>query len=103
MTPTEADALASAPVAYVHIPFCARVCPYCDFAVVAGRDDLAERYVEAVVAEIGRSEPWRPLTAIYFGGGTPSHVEPSLLGRILEAIAARHGIAASAEISLEAK
>ena len=102
MTPGEADALASSPAAYVHIPFCARVCPYCDFAVVAGRDDLADRYVDAVVAEIGRADPWRPLAAIYFGGGTPSRVDPSLLGRILEALDARHGLESGAEISLEA-
>ncbi|MDH5421443.1 MAG: coproporphyrinogen III oxidase, partial [Acidimicrobiia bacterium] len=37
--------------AYVHIPFCARICPYCDFAVVEGRQDLADRYVSALVSE----------------------------------------------------
>lgn len=102
MTPAEADDLASAPAAYIHIPFCARVCPYCDFAVVAGRDDLAERYVEAVVTEIRRSEAWAPLQSVYFGGGTPSHLDPSLLGRILEALVARHGITSDSEVSLEA-
>lgn len=102
MTPAEADGLASAPAAYVHIPFCARVCPYCDFAVVAGKDDLAGRYVDAVVAEIERSERWFPLRSIYFGGGTPSHVEPTLLGRIIGALGSRHGVASDAEISLEA-
>ena len=68
MTPEAADALAGSAAAYIHIPFCARVCPYCDFAVVAGRDDMAERYTDAVVDEIGRTEPWRPLDSVYFGG-----------------------------------
>ena len=102
MTPGEADALAMSAAAYIHIPFCARVCPYCDFAVVAGRDDLAERYASAVVAEVERTEEWRPLDAVYFGGGTPSHVDPGLLARILEALAASQGMSKDAEISLEA-
>lgn len=101
MSPEEADRYAGASAAYVHIPFCARVCPYCDFAVVAGRDDLIDRYVDAVVAEISRAEPWRPLESVYLGGGTPSHVDPRSLGRILDALAGRHGIASGAEISLE--
>jgi oxygen-independent coproporphyrinogen-3 oxidase len=98
----EADAFAAAAAAYVHIPFCASVCPYCDFAVVAGRDDLAERYVSALCDEIASSEPWRPLETVYLGGGTPSHIDPSLLGRAVDALASRHGIVSGAEISLEA-
>jgi putative oxygen-independent coproporphyrinogen III oxidase len=102
MTPELADSFAAASAAYVHIPFCARVCPYCDFAVVAGRDHLAERYIDAVVTEIGRSAAWRPLQAVYFGGGTPSHVDPGMLGKLLDALERRHGIDEGAEISLEA-
>ncbi|MGA7097129.1 MAG: radical SAM family heme chaperone HemW [Acidimicrobiia bacterium] len=90
------------PAAYIHIPFCSAVCPYCDFAVVAGRDDMVKRYVAAVVAEIHMSPDWAPLHSVYFGGGTPSHIDPSMLGEILEALADRHGIAADAELSLEA-
>lgn len=102
MTPAQADACRNTAAAYVHIPFCSAVCPYCDFAVVAGRDDLDVRYVDAVVSEITRSEPWRPLEAVYVGGGTPSRVDPSLLGRVLDALTDRHGITDGAEISLEA-
>jgi oxygen-independent coproporphyrinogen-3 oxidase len=102
MTPSEVDSYATTPAAYVHIPFCSAVCPYCDFAVVAGRDELASRYVGAVCEEIRHSQPWLPLQAVYFGGGTPSHVDPSLLARIVEALASRHGIAGGAEMSLEA-
>ena len=102
MTPAEADGFAQSAAAYVHIPFCSAICPYCDFAVVAGQDHMAERYIAAVCADISSAEPWRPLEAVYFGGGTPSQVAPELLGRVLEALAQRHGIADGAEISLEA-
>lgn len=102
MNPTYADAFADKPAAYVHIPFCSAVCPYCDFAVVAGRDDLAERYVAAVCTEIGSSEPWRALEAVYLGGGTPSHVDPALLGTILDTLRSKHGFAEDCEVSLEA-
>lgn len=102
MTPAEADSFDSSAAAYVHIPFCSAVCPYCDFAVVAGQDHLAESYVAAVCAEIAAAEPWRPLDAVYFGGGTPSHVEPELLARVLDALRSTHGLAAGAEVTLEA-
>jgi len=102
MTPLEADSFVNAAAAYVHIPFCSAICPYCDFAVVAGQDDMVDRYVAAVRSEIEMAEPWRPLDAVYFGGGTPSHVAASLLASILESLAAKHGIADGAELSLEA-
>lgn len=102
MTPAEADRFAQSAAAYVHIPFCSAVCPYCDFAVVAGQDHMAERYIAAVCADISAAEPWRQLDAVYFGGGTPSQVAPELLGRVLEALAHKHGIVDEAEVSLEA-
>lgn len=97
-----ADAAADLVAAYVHIPFCRRVCPYCDFAVVEGTD-LADRYVDAVVAEIGRAEPFRrPLDAVAVGGGTPTAIRPDALGRIIGSLEERFGLAAGAEVSLEA-
>jgi oxygen-independent coproporphyrinogen-3 oxidase len=78
------------------------VCPYCDFAVVAGADHKIGRYMDAVVAEISMSRRWRPLDSVYFGGGTPSHVGPAHLERILDALSSHHGLTAGAEISLEA-
>ncbi len=88
--------------AYVHIPFCAAVCPYCDFAVVAGKDDLIDRYCSAVIAEIEAGSSWRPLDAVYFGGGTPSRAPADLLGNILDALRRVHGFASDTEITLEA-
>ena len=102
MSRADVDDHVNTAAAYVHIPFCSAVCPYCDFAVVSGADHLAERYADAVVAEIGTSSRWRPIEAVYFGGGTPSHVAPGLLGTLLEALVERHGIVSDAEITLEA-
>jgi putative oxygen-independent coproporphyrinogen III oxidase len=89
------------PSAYVHIPFCHRVCPYCDFAVVAGRLSDADRYVSAVIREIERSDAWEPLGAVFIGGGTPSAVDPKLIGQLLDTLEAKHGFQRDMEITLE--
>ena len=88
--------------AYVHIPFCEAVCPYCDFAVVAGRDQLASRYGEALVAEIRAAPAWGPLDAVNFGGGTPSRMAAESLEGILRELSSRFGLREGAEVSLEA-
>ncbi len=88
--------------AYVHIPFCARVCPYCDFAVVGGAEDRMTEYVDAVVAEISMEPEWHRLDAVFIGGGTPSRVPSDQMRRVLDALAARFGLADDAEITLEA-
>lgn len=96
------EAAAGLATAYVHVPFCARVCPYCDFTVVAGRDDITDRYVDALCREIAESEPWRPLDAVFVGGGTPSRIGADRLSSILDQIREHHGIAPGAEVTLEA-
>lgn len=102
-----ADAAADWQSAYVHIPFCRRRCPYCDFAVVTpeegGTPDVTTRYVDAIVAEIAM-EPvgFGPLDAVNFGGGTPSTLDAADVARVLEALDTRFGIAHDAEVSLEA-
>ncbi|HEY7563679.1 MAG TPA: radical SAM family heme chaperone HemW [Acidimicrobiia bacterium] len=100
--PDLADAAAAWSAAYVHVPFCARVCPYCDFAVVAGRDNETARYIAAVEREIESEPGWDPLASVYVGGGTPSQVDPAFLGRLLTALNQRFGIEPDAELSLEA-
>jgi oxygen-independent coproporphyrinogen-3 oxidase len=88
--------------AYVHIPFCARVCPYCDFAVVEGSDDLIDQYIGALLTEIASEPPGDPIDAVFVGGGTPSHVSPYHLGSILQALHERFGLSDVAEVTLEA-
>jgi oxygen-independent coproporphyrinogen-3 oxidase len=91
--------------AYIHIPFCLRRCPYCDFAIVdessAGRSDI-DRYVDAVVAEIGMESPFGPLDAVNFGGGTPTRLDAGQLGSILDVINDRFSLSRGVEVSLEA-
>ena len=70
---------------YVHIPFCARRCEYCAFATWTDRHHLMAAYAAACISEIGRQHP-APATSVFFGGGTPSLLPPSLLTDILSAI-----------------
>lgn len=91
--------------AYVHIPFCARRCPYCDFAVVAADEPGGgeiDRYVDAVIAEISMEPGSFAVDAVNFGGGTPTRTPLPYLGRIVDAIHNRLGITRGAEISIEA-
>ena len=89
---------------YVHIPFCPQHCPYCAFAVVTGHRHLYERYVDAVCRELQMWAPARhgPFHTVYVGGGTPSMLTPAQLARILDTAASEAGIAAGAEVTLEA-
>ncbi|HEX5630965.1 MAG TPA: radical SAM family heme chaperone HemW [Acidimicrobiia bacterium] len=99
--PAVVDAAATKVAAYLHVPFCRRLCPYCDFAVQVGGD--IDRYVAAVLAEVDAAEPFdRPLDAVYLGGGTPTSLPTEALHGLLERVAQRFGIAADAEVSLEA-
>lgn len=100
-----APAPAAVPLAvYVHVPFCAAKCPYCDFNSHV-REHLDEAaYSEAVLAELDRRLPEaggrRPLS-VFFGGGTPSLLSPAFFERVLTALDQRLGLA-GAEITLEA-
>jgi len=90
---------------YVHIPFCERVCPYCDFAVVPARRlaaDAESDYVDAILVELeGRRADFaeRRLASLYFGGGTPSLLHPASLERIVRAV--RDAFPGSGETTLE--
>ncbi|MBI5156656.1 MAG: radical SAM family heme chaperone HemW [Acidimicrobiia bacterium] len=99
--PAVVDAYADRVAAYVHIPFCRRLCPYCDFAVQVGGD--LDGYVGALLVEIAADDPFaRPLDAIYVGGGTPTSLAAVRLGEIVAALAERFGLAPDAEVSIEA-
>lgn len=71
--------------AYVHVPFCAHKCGYCDFASVAGQDDRAEEYLEALEVEMAAvlGAP-RSVSTLFVGGGTPTYLAAQLLERLLE-------------------
>lgn len=79
---------------YLHLPFCERICPYCDFAVSLAptlEPEKEARYVEALCSELAarRSDfEGRALASVYFGGGTPSLFQPASIRRLLEAVEA---------------
>lgn len=85
---------------YVHFPFCAKRCDYCAFATYAGKDDLHDAYVGALLMEIERSraeEGMVEASSVFFGGGTPSRLDPRAIDSILRALP----VAADAEVTLE--
>jgi oxygen-independent coproporphyrinogen III oxidase len=88
--------------AYVHVPFCRHRCGYCDFTLVAGRDDLIERYFAAVARELERVQQPLDLATLYLGGGTPSHLGPAGLLRLFGILHERLRPAADAEVTVEA-
>jgi len=72
--------------AYIHVPFCARRCGYCNFTVAAGRDDLIDSYLAALERELTQLSQPRPVKTLFIGGGTPTHLPPRQLWRLLAAV-----------------
>ena len=90
---------------YIHLPWCTRKCPYCDFNSHEGFSAaLQQPYVEALLADFdSQQESWRnrPIASIFIGGGTPSLFEGRWISALLEGIAARATLSSSIEITLE--
>lgn len=88
--------------AYLHVPFCAHHCGYCDFAIAVGQDVLMGEYVTAITREMSALGVPQPVRSIFLGGGTPTHLPAELLDRLLTA--ARHWLALEpgGEFSIEA-
>ena len=93
---------------YVHVPFCARRCSYCDFAIAVRRDVPSRRFVDAVRREwLGwQDHPvWAEsgeVRTVYFGGGTPSRLDPAGITELLAAIGRARAVSPEAEVTLEA-
>ena len=94
---------------YVHLPWCIRKCPYCDFNSHALRGDLEtlpqRRYVDALIVDLEAALPlvWgRRVHTIFLGGGTPSLFDPAEIGRLLAAVRARLPLEPGCEVTLEA-
>jgi len=91
---------------YIHLPWCVRKCPYCDFNSHEGPDALPEAdYVEALLADLETELPrvWgRTVQTVFIGGGTPSLFSPEAIDRLLAGVRARVRLAADAEVTLEA-
>jgi putative oxygen-independent coproporphyrinogen III oxidase len=87
---------------YVHVPFCRHRCGYCDFTLVAGRDDLIESYLAALDRELDSAAGTVELDTLFLGGGTPTHLSPAQLARLFDFLFRRFHLVAGAEFSVEA-
>jgi oxygen-independent coproporphyrinogen-3 oxidase len=87
---------------YLHVPFCAAICNYCNFNRGLFDPALKLRYVDALVSEIGRGADGSTVDTLFFGGGTPSLLEPLEIARIIDAAREAFDVAPDSEITLEA-
>ncbi|MBM3966269.1 MAG: radical SAM family heme chaperone HemW [Planctomycetes bacterium] len=97
------DQSSSPPIAaYIHIPFCRHRCGYCNFSLLANRDDLFERFLDGLAIELCELQKPRPVETLFLGGGTPSILPTSLMRKLLELL--RHWLPLSqdGEWSIEA-
>ena len=85
---------------YVHIPFCKKKCDYCDFISYCNKDNLIEKYVEAMKKEIESQNIKPEITTIYIGGGTPSYIDSKYIIQIINKIKEKN-ISPNAEITIE--
>jgi oxygen-independent coproporphyrinogen-3 oxidase len=88
--------------AYLHVPFCAHRCGYCNFTLVAGRDDLIDGYLEAIAAELAWLGTPRPVDTLFFGGGTPTQLPADRLARLIQLARRWFPLADGYELSIEA-
>ena len=90
---------------YIHIPFCAKKCDYCDFYSLSGAESRMDAYVQALEAQLLELAPRANLhtvDSVYFGGGTPTFLGTKRLIRLLKAIQKKYRVAKDAEVTLEA-
>jgi oxygen-independent coproporphyrinogen III oxidase len=88
--------------AYVHVPFCAHHCNYCDFAIAVGQEHEIELYLDALAAELALLGTPQPVRTLFVGGGTPTHLAPGQLGRLLGLLRRWFVLQEGGEFSIEA-
>lgn len=88
--------------AYIHVPFCAHRCGYCDFTLVARREDLIESYLEALGIELQSLQERREVDTLFIGGGTPTHLTAEQLRSLLDLLAQWFRLSPDGEFSCEA-
>ena len=87
---------------YVHVPFCQHRCGYCDFTLVANRDDLVDQYMNALSNELAQLGETCVVDSIFVGGGTPTHLSPAHLEQLLNLIADGFTLTTGGEYTFEA-
>lgn len=88
--------------AYIHVPFCTHRCGYCNFTVIAGRDDLIGAYLEAIEKELEQLGQPHEVDTLFLGGGTPTHLAPAELEKLVSLATKWFPLAPGAELSVEA-
>ncbi len=92
--------------AYVHVPFCLKRCGYCDFSIIAGREDLIPRYLQALELEISQClqkfDQFPQLDTLFIGGGTPTLLSPTELEELLSILLRHFRLEQGAEYTIEA-
>lgn len=88
--------------AYIHVPFCRHRCGYCNFTLVAGRDDLIGAYLDALERELSWLGRPYEVDTLFIGGGTPTHLPPAALERLFTIVRDWFPLAAGGEFSVEA-
>jgi oxygen-independent coproporphyrinogen III oxidase len=92
---------------YIHVPFCARRCSYCDFSIAVRREVPVEEFLQALAGEMdlrfpaGTPERWS-VDTLYLGGGTPSRLGPRGIGALMHSLRRRVALACDAEVTIEA-
>ncbi|MGI8979370.1 MAG: radical SAM family heme chaperone HemW [Pirellulaceae bacterium] len=87
---------------YIHVPFCRHRCGYCNFTLLAGRDDLMAAYLEALAKELSWLQEPQEVDTLFFGGGTPTHLPPAELRELLDLAKRWFPLAPGYELSVEA-
>src|SRR5436853_741638 len=76
--------------AYIHVPFCRHRCGYCNFTLIAGRDELIPRFLAALEKELSWLGEPRVVDTLFFGGGTPTHLHGDDLRKLMEIVLKWH-------------
>src|SRR6185437_788780 len=88
--------------AYIHVPFCAHRCGYCNFTLIANRHDLIDRYLLALEHELSWLGAPQDIETLFIGGGTPTYLPPAALERLMRIVRARFRLVAGYELTVEA-
>jgi len=102
MPDPELPKIDSPTAAYIHVPFCRHRCGYCNFTLVAGRDDLIDAYLDALDRELSELGQAHEVNTLFFGGGTPTHLSPAQLERLFAIVRQWLPLAVGGEMSIEA-
>src|SRR5215217_4720603 len=88
--------------AYIHVPFCRHRCGYCNFTLVAGRDDLIGGYLQALELELRSLHEPREVDTLFLGGGTPTHLSREQLSKLFTLVRQWFLLSSGGELSVEA-